>query len=159
MSWKETELVKITDDGIRERIECTLCKLWENDAHYFLMNVNEVTITNRLSCYLIPKFNDYDVDAEYNRYNSETKMITREDGRDTIVKPDIIIHQRGSQENNFLVIEAKKSTNSEENKIEDENKLQAYKEENLSYIHAVYIEFNTGESVTRETFVSEIKYI
>ncbi|MDO5481390.1 MAG: hypothetical protein Q4F60_03550 [Candidatus Saccharibacteria bacterium] len=46
---------------------------------------------------------DYKVDAEYNKHGDDIKM---SDGK--MVRPDIIIHKRGTDDNNFAWIEIKK---------------------------------------------------
>ena len=68
---------------------------------------------------------------------SETAIsITHKNGNTISVFPDIIIHHRGT-DNNFIVIEAKKTTNNCEY---DEEKLKAYKTD-LKYKHAFFIKF------------------
>jgi hypothetical protein len=72
--------------------------------------MNEVAITQKLGCYFQEYFIDYNVDTEYNRNYDSPKQIVQ-NGRRRNIKPDIIVHHRGSNDFNFLVIEAKKSNN------------------------------------------------
>lgn len=75
-------------------------------AHYFQNNMRETIIT------------DYDVDCEYNRDGYGMKNI---DG--TLVYPDFILHKRGTNDSNLLIIEFKTWWNSDNR--EDIEKLKA----------------------------------
>jgi len=105
--------------GLRNRNEGSdkyaLRLLMANDVFLLETDVAERTVAARLAHYLIPHFPGYDVDVEYNRHGLDSKKIDlpepyREDysGR---VYPDVIIHRRGNDEHNLLVIQIKKSTN------------------------------------------------
>ncbi|RZD14205.1 MAG: hypothetical protein EVJ47_05925 [Candidatus Acidulodesulfobacterium ferriphilum] len=93
-------------------------------------NLNERSITHKLAEYIQKYFSDYNVDCEYNRMpnkrnnngEAEAKFIPKElnlsvsktrsnDDKGTTVYPDIIIHKRGSNKSNLIVIEAKKKAN------------------------------------------------
>lgn len=89
------------------------------DKHYKLLDVcaNERSLTHKLAECLQVEFKEYDVDCEYNRRGTDVKRLERllfrgapsDDLDARTVYPDIIVHQRGEDENNLLVIEAKKS--------------------------------------------------
>ncbi len=65
---------------------------------------------------------DYDVDCEYNRHKGNVKKIIEEKN----IFPDIIIHKRGTDSENFAVIELKNETNiSNDGRKTDKTKLQA----------------------------------
>jgi hypothetical protein len=65
---------------------------------------------------MTPLFPAFDVDVEYNRegHEREPKQLqlppecTKSSGR---ICPDIIVHERGHDQHNLLVLEVKKSTN------------------------------------------------
>ena len=54
---------------------------------------------------------------------------------------DVIIHQRGSEDDNLLVIEAKKSGNSSDG---DHQKIRAYLQ-HLDYDYGLFVRFDTGQ--------------
>jgi len=148
---------------ISERLEKAIQKLMKNDRDLLISDVNERSITHRLAMYLQEEFPDLDVDCEYNRYGFETKRVKdfypadakTDDTNARTVFPDIIVHKRGAQGPNVLVIEAKKSTTKDDGL--DIHKLEAYKSnENLKYEHAVFLVFrtaNTNPGVEQPTFV------
>ena len=97
-----------------------LDKLLELDHYLLNNNVNERSISHRLACHLGPLFSQWDVDCEYNRNHDDPKRleIQRRDVRSddlkaTTVYPDIIVHQRNTDEN-LLVVEMKKTTSQED---------------------------------------------
>jgi len=93
------------DDGI------DLLKV--NDRDLIDNHVHERTISSRLAMYLQGLFPTYHVDVEYNRNEILQKILPREchGTRQGGVFPDIIVHRRGSNEENLLVIEMKKAGN------------------------------------------------
>lgn len=134
-----------TKDEIEGIIKSSLQKLRRLDKALLDISVNERTITHKLAEYLQEHFPEFNVDCEYNRYRNYIKRIRNEQDRsreianlsnielaeliwenkeaDTIY-PDIIVHMRGNQENNILIIEIKKSSNpdtgeSDKEKIEE----------------------------------------
>jgi hypothetical protein len=135
---------------VSQKLNRAIQKLTERDLELFARDVNERSITHRLAMYLQQEFPEMDVDCEYNRYDFETKWLdfyppdTKTDDTEArTVFPDIIVHKRGPKGPNLLVIEAKKSTNKDADL--DHEKLKAYKSnEHLSYEHAVFLVFRTG---------------
>lgn len=73
----------------------------------FEIDSSERNISQNFSIYLKPKFPEWDVDCEYNRYLKEIKKLERK-GEEKPIYTDIIIHLRDSKEN-LLVIELKKA--------------------------------------------------
>lgn len=85
---------------------------------------------------------DYDVHVEYNRHFDDPKRLhlPRRDALDdelraTTVFPDIVVHVRGTDEHNLLVLEVKKPG---EDRAYDERKLRAFRTE-LRYQHAAHV--------------------
>ena len=132
-------------EEIERIVKCCLQKLRRLDRYLLDIKVNERTITHKLAEYLQEHFPEFNVDCEYNRYENYIKRIRNEQDRfreitnlsnielaeliwenkeaDTIY-PDIIVHKRGNQDNNLLVIEVKKTSNpksgnSDKEKIEE----------------------------------------
>lgn len=91
--------------------------LFANDAFLLEANVAERAIAAKLAGYLEQYFPAHQVDVEYNRHGLDSKMIElpencRGGGR-KLIYPDIIVHQRGNDDENLLVIQVKKETNRE----------------------------------------------
>lgn len=155
MSWVQTELPKITNPEIQKALKSILLLFWKNDSYLLQHDMNEVAITHKLGCYLQNKYKNINVDCEYNRNHDNPKQI-QQNGQNRNIKPDIIVHRRGSNDFNFLVIEAKKSNNSQrENDLE---KLQAYLYDPLRYQCSLYIEFRVVSNLTKENFVKRIEF-
>ena len=84
----------------------------KNDEH-----VSELSISHKLGHYLELFVTGYHVDCEYNRNLADKKSMG-----ESRIRPDIIIHKRGSNEKNFVVIEIKPWWNRDD-VIKDEAKL------------------------------------
>jgi len=106
----------------------------ENDAFLFVAEANERSITHKFAEYLRDIFGcNWHIDCEYNRYGTGSKKIIEEIeqivGKDTTtsetktktVFPDIIIHKRGQNGPNLLVIEAKKDATETERRKDKKN--------------------------------------
>ena len=97
----------------KNKLEIVLNILFEKDIFLIENNTHEQSISWKIACYLENEFKDfleqkgYSVDTEYNRYWEEPKR-SKELG--SLIKPDIIIHKRGenNEESNFAIFEIKK---------------------------------------------------
>jgi hypothetical protein len=139
----------------------SLLKLKKNDWKLLKSDVNERSITHKLAIYLQENFPNFDVDCEYNRDGLDPKIlnlpvsnILDNDTEAKTVFPDIIIHERGTN-NNILVIEVKKSSNRNSNGRTDEEKLYAYIQQ-LGYRFGLFIKLYVGEEYVK---LPEIKYL
>jgi len=137
---------------MRELVESSLNdsldQLLRSDGEILAMDVNERSISHRLSYYLESFFQGWNVDCEYNRNHDDPKRldirrrnVQSDDTQSTTVFPDIIVHRRGTNEN-FVVIEMKK-TSSQESDDYDLAKLNAFKEQ-LGYQFAIFVKVRTG---------------
>lgn len=140
-----------SESEIRKKLKKSLKKLREKDKYLLDIAVNERTITHRLAMYIQELFPDWHVDCEYNRDGMDKKAlltlfinINSDDLDAKTVFPDIIIHERG-EDNNLLVIEVKKKCNNDQLKDKDLKKLNAYKNE-LKYKHIAFLCFNLSEN-------------
>ncbi len=113
-------------DRVRDVVDYALDDLCERDRHLLdpTVDINERSITHRLGMHLQRYFGDrWDVDCEYNRNlnsNNASENVKRlppdiprqkVDWRDTngiTIYPDIIVHRRGVNTHNLLVVEVKK---------------------------------------------------
>ena len=126
-------------------------KLLEKDGYLLKVKANERSITHKVGLYLASEFLSFDVDCEYNRDGVSSKelislaneKITADSTEAVTVYPDIIIHQRGANKKNLLVIEAKKSNSSVKDEV-DLNKLKAFKRD-LKYKFAAFVKFNLSD--------------
>lgn len=96
--------------------------VYKNDKFLIKNELCERCIMFRFAQYLADLYPDYDVDCEYNRHKNNIKKINA----NTPAFPDVIMHTRGIDDNNFAVIELKNKTNkSVSGRKNDETKLQA----------------------------------
>jgi hypothetical protein len=158
-----------TDDLKRILVECVEI-LYKKDFHLIQHNLSERSISHRLALYLTEKFVklNLDVDCEYNgdienakdNYRKRIEMLTSdlkkighkvnnsEELQSLAVYPDIIIHKRGENKQNSLIIEIKKEFKGRtiDEKF-DRKKLSNYTSDyhgnHLKYLLGVYIEFDT----------------
>lgn len=147
----------MNEEEVRQAVSDSLNRIIEEDNKLLKFDVNERSITHRLGMYLVETVGDeWDVDVEYNRIGDEDyapkripdEEIPREiqggvptdDLTGKTVYPDVIIHHRGSEDGNLLVIEAKKADNPGDY---DRDKLCAYVER-LDYEFGVFVKFSTG---------------
>lgn len=122
--------------------------LYTHDSRLIDTGVNERTITGRLAHYMQSYFKDYSVDVEYNRNGDRAKCLYPRDfkglvklsselygykrkvssvsGIEELTYPDIIVHSRGNNNGNMLVIEAKKQSSLGETPYEDLRKVAAF---------------------------------
>ncbi len=131
-------------------VVCALGALLANDSLLLSLDANERSITFRLAMYLQQQLPDLTVDCEYNRDGHDPKRISltspnpgADDCEARTVFPDIVAHVRNTEEN-YLVIELKKSTSSSKRAF-DLEKLRGYKRA-LSYKFALFIELSVGEN-------------
>lgn len=89
----------------RKQFERAVSTLYHKDFAIIERQCSERSIVFRLGLYVAHNFEKcgYDVDCEYNR---------REDGKKSLIGrqynyPDLIVHRRGNNENNLLVVEVK----------------------------------------------------
>ena len=106
---------------VRARVTEAVSLLNARDRYLLENDLSERCIASRLAMYLQSLFTDHMVDVEYNRAGDIPKRLNLPDEcanfRDTdgrsLVVPDIIVHTRGPEGPNLLVLELKKSTNRE----------------------------------------------
>src|SRR5207249_10419476 len=123
MSSTEVPIKHPESDNIPAKVNKAIKSCLSIESKLLDLAVNERSVTHKVAEYLQKEFTNYDVDCEYNKDGHDGKKILSgldkckkgpttndEDGR--TVYPDIIIHKRDSS-TNLVVIESKKSTNSD----------------------------------------------
>jgi hypothetical protein len=104
---------------VRQRFEHALQRLQESDRYLLENDLSERCIAARLAMYLQPEFPDHNVDVEYNRFGDRVKRLplppecVRRLNRagDPPAVLDAIVHRRGPDGPNILVLELKKTSN------------------------------------------------
>lgn len=136
----------MTLETIKSKVDIALNEFYALDMHLLRNDIHERTLGSVLARYLQAHFVDFEVDCEYDG------NVEHESGRKKVngskVYPDIIIHKRGNNANNLLVIELKKSTNREDRR-KDASKLINYtsQECNFQYDFGLFLELFTGSII------------
>jgi hypothetical protein len=123
-----------------QKVKVALAVLFQREESLLNLNASERSISHKFAEYLQKQFPNLNVDCEYNRHGSDIKMLQYHRPRSTrtdklaayTVLPDIVVHRRGKDDNNLLVIELKKS-NSGENHTLDFEKLKAFTGNQFKY--------------------------
>ncbi len=142
-------------DRVVQGFQTALYHLRERDRHLLDFDVAERSITHRLGLYLHPLFPEWDVDCEYNRNGHDPKTVALPDRSDarlqrqTSIYPDIIIHRRGSNADNLLIIEAKKIRCSPRAHDFDKHKVEAYARD-LNYQIGILMKIPTRQQRQEE---------
>ncbi len=122
-----------------EKLDESINAVLNNEYDILERGLNELNLTGHLTKYLTPLFNGMTIDPEYNgdklKINDRKALdIARNRMIEIGIKPnetdnykltpDIIIHQRNTNDFNLAVIEAKKDSNSKKHKEFDLLKLE-----------------------------------
>lgn len=137
---------------IRERVMQALNDLENSDAHLRRNDVAERALCARIAHYLVDRFPDHDVDIEYNDHRGETKQLdlpSQFAGATGAATPDVIVHLRGTDVANLLVLEVKKSSN-RSNRAKDVARIAAFLDQ-LGYQCGATVEIPVGSSKSRES--------
>lgn len=103
MDFVNGELV-INEAEVIDIFKSALTKLYKNDEFLIQHDAHEQTIANRLAMYLRENFlfaeeNGLRIDVEYNRDGGGRDI--KQNKSQIKIRPDIILHERGSKENNY----------------------------------------------------------
>jgi hypothetical protein len=115
------------------------------------------TVVAKFAGYLAPRFPQHCVDVEYNRHGLEPKMVDLpancHGGGRRRIYPDIVVHLRGNDDENLLVIQIKKETNPESRDC-DRSIIAAMKRE-FGYRAGLLLELPAGAGASqRESSLS-----
>ena len=122
-------LNKPSFEEIKSKVLTAIETLQKKDVYLLDVNVNERSVCHKFAEYLQIEFGpSWNVDCEFNRNGLDIKkmeflsnLIGTSSANDTEAKtiyPDIIVHKRGDEKMNLLVIEAKKKNGDEKNDVE-----------------------------------------
>ena len=129
-----------SEKEIKEIIKEVLNELYKKDKILIKNETHEITISHKIACYLTNKFENWDVDCEYNRDLENPKECNYKLNENKYIRPDIIIHKRNINKN-LLVIEIKKDANYKD-KQQDIKKLKCMIKE-YNYKYALFINIRT----------------
>jgi len=150
----KAELRKCDDAAIANALIAALDRLLTEDLYLFQRNVHERTISAALAFCMRGGFGDLNVDPEYNKVGDDPKAVRTDGGGRRRVLPDIIVHERGNNNgNNLLVIEIKSGLYGKTRR--DIKKLGEMRRD-LNYRHALFIRFGTGALAGQ---VTEIEWV
>ena len=128
-----------------------------SECYYEEADMHEVALCHRLAVYLekSEKFDGYLIDCEYNRNETNVKKNPPDKVKNCAFRPDIIVHKRGSDDDNLIMIEAKKASANPSEKEEEKKRLRRHAEE-YKYCYAFYVEF--PRECVQEDSVREIEF-
>lgn len=140
-------------------ISGALDSLYKNEAYLIEQEVHERSLVFRFGLYFhkcleeSPKFSKFDLDIEYNRdlVSSKNKDPKRTQDHPKGIFPDLILHKRGNNYNNILVLEFK--TNWNENPSDDVKKLKELTSPNQKYHYNLGISIVLGKTREQCKFV------
>lgn len=145
-----TEISRKIDEGLQQ--------LFELDKFLLENKVHERSIGHKLAMYLQAKFDDYDVDIEYNKHGIDIKKLPRNYAtyHEDKVYPDIIVHRRGKIKCNLLVIELKATPKTDDC---DAKKLELFTKNygEYEYKYGLFIGFNIMEPPTMHWYKNGVK--
>ncbi|HEY4505751.1 MAG TPA: hypothetical protein VJG67_03605 [Candidatus Paceibacterota bacterium] len=114
-------------------------------------DIHEQALAHRLAYHLEKSdlFTGYHIDCEYNRHGDDPKIDEHGDN----FRPDILIHVRGTDDDNLIMIETKKFNDSPQ-EIETAQRNLASRKDYYRYKHAFLIIF--PETSLQENSVVEV---
>ena len=145
-------MTKYTTAGLHAKLGNALREFLREDRKLLRIDANERSITHKLAEHLQGQFKNLKVDCEYNRHGIDKKElsfalgITSTDSEHAkTVYPDIIVHKRGRDSSNKLVIEVKKSNGGKA--THDKKKLLVFTRSRGGYEYqwGLFLEFDVGE--------------
>jgi hypothetical protein len=138
------------EEEVERRLDVALRMVAENDRYLLEFDLSERCIASRLALYLQNEFPEFNVDIEYNRDGATPKRLGLPEGcanfdeaGEALVVPDVIVHRRGHDGPNVLVLELKKTTNPEPRDC-DRERVRALREQ-LGYEFGALIECETRQ--------------
>jgi hypothetical protein len=143
-------------EEIKARLEKAVTWFMDDQKQLLELDVNERALGATLAHLFVRElFPHHKVDAEYNRVGLDGRpkrlnLPIECGGENTPVYPDIVVHHRGDNEENILVVEIKKTTNRQSRRC-DLIKLEAYREQ-LRYHIGAFVELPAGDDVGRVDF-------
>jgi len=139
----------MSKNEILRKVRNALKDFFQEEQSLLDVNASERSISHKFAEYLQKQFHNLDVDCEYNRHGSDIKRLKYYLPKQTEVDkleaktifPDIVVHKRGNDKNNTVVIEIKKS-NSGQDHTADIQKLKAFTGSQYKYKLGIFLVIN-----------------
>lgn len=132
-----------SEDQLYEKVEKSVRTFFKKDRNLLDIDVHEGSIAHKVAEYLQYEFPDMNVDCEYNRQGDSGK-VKKSLNTDQAIRPDIIVHKRGTKYN-CLVIEIKKSGSQIKDIKNDHTKLKELTDPNThGYKVGLFLEIDIG---------------
>jgi hypothetical protein len=128
-------------DEFKEKLTASIELFLATEKSLFITykdKLREEGISHQLACKMAAAFKEFDVDCEYSRQPDGNE---KQNDSGKKVRPDIIIHRRGKNDDNLAVIEVKWGKNPEN----DSTKIPEYS--NLHYKYGVEVRFDENGNV------------
>jgi len=149
-------------DELKKIIDKALDELYNEEPSLISSKVNERSIAFRLGIYIETLKNNskenkeykyYDLDVEYNKNQDDFKKVP---SKPNGAIPDLILHKRGNNWNNLLIIEIKRPKNYT-GRNDDREKLKDFTNRKGDYIYGLGVFIilgNSRDSVKLEYFIN-----
>jgi hypothetical protein len=149
------------EEDVVTRLNNALRRLTDNDRYLLEFDLSERCIASRLALYLQNEFPEHAVDVEYNRDGAVPKRLGlpeecanyRNPNGEALAVPDVIVHRRGPEGPNILVLELKKTTNRDPRDC-DRARVCALREQ-MGYSFGALIECETRQDQAPAISISE----
>ncbi len=103
-------------EEVRLALDRALDAFVHHHKHLLAVDASERSMSHQIAVHLAREIPGYDVDCEYNRDGFDVKRlalserhVSDHDEEAITVFPDIIVHRRGNNDHNLLVVEMKKA--------------------------------------------------
>jgi hypothetical protein len=149
------------EKDVMTRLNSALRRVTDCDRYLLEFDLSERCIASRLALYLQNEFPEHTVDVEYNRDGAIPKRLGlpeecanhRNPDGEALAVPDVIVHRRGPEGPNILVLELKKTTNRD---LRDCDRARVYAlREQLGYSFGALIECETRQGHAPAVNISE----
>ena len=131
-------------DEIKRRILQCVEKFYKNDFDLLERNNYEVTISCKFAQYLFVEFKEFDVDCEYDKHIDQEKYNSELNKN---IRPDILIHKRGSDKKNLVYIEIKTDHNRDSRTFDIEKIKSVTKQDSeFKYRLGLFMDFNKDKN-------------
>lgn len=128
--------------AVKEAVGQARTMFLARDAQLLEVGAGERSIAGRLLVYLSSLFDEYDVDIEYNRHGVDSKMLAGFTSdpveTDARIYPDLIVHRRGTDGSNILVVEIKTDAATVSQLDSDRRKLRLIRSQ-FQYEHSLLL--------------------
>ena len=128
---------------LKKKIKKCIDEFYLNESDLLKRENYEVTISCKFSQYLFIKFPKFDVDCEYDKHIDSEKRVKELNQN---IRPDIVIHKRGIDDNNLVYIEIKTDHN-RTTRNKDYAKIKVLTKQSRAYKYrlGVFIDFNRNK--------------